>query len=101
MVFEGLGLDLYADDTTLSASTDMEDLPRLRDLLTLAVNNVEDWTRSNKLPLNETKSKTLLVTGKRFKVPANSLSVTTSSGSTLEQSDSVRLLGLNLDCNLF
>ena len=60
-------MDLYADDTILSASIDVKDFPKLQDLLTSAVSDVEDWTKSNKLLLNESKSKTLLVTGKRLK----------------------------------
>ena len=50
--------------------------------------DVEDWANSNKLPLNESKSKSLLVTGKCLKKKISSedqLSLITSNGELLEQ----------------
>ena len=64
---------------------------------------MEDWANSNKLPLNEAKSKTLLVTGKRLKKKISSndrVSLITSKGERLEQGDSARLLGLEIDSEL-
>ena len=95
-------MDLYADDTTLSFSADVNDVDRVQRTLSLALSDVEHWTNCNKLPLNEAKTKTLLVTGKRLqdKVPPNSLSLVTSSGKALEQMDTVRLLGVDIDSHL-
>lgn len=64
------------------------------------LHDVERWTNSNKLPLNQYKTKTLLVTGKRLQVPPQSLSVASSDGNKLEQVDSVRLLGIDIDSKL-
>ena len=68
-----------------------------------ALRDVEDWANSNKLPLNEAKSKTLLVTGKRLKKKISSnvrVALATSKGERLEQLDSARLLGLDIDSEL-
>lgn len=56
----------------------------------------------NRPPLNESKTKTILITGKRLqsRLPFKSLSVVTSTGKELEQVDSVRLLGLEIDSSL-
>ena len=97
-----INLDLYADDITLSFSVDVNDEDRVQRTLSLALSDVEHWTNCNKLPLNEAKTKTLLVTGKRLqdKVPPNSLSLVTSRGKALEQMDTVRLLGVDIDSHL-
>ena len=52
-------IDLYVDDTTLTVSAHFNDLPGLK----LSLNNSAD---SNKLPINESKSKVLTITGKRL-----------------------------------
>lgn len=61
-----------------------------------------NWTNGNKLPINDTKSKVLLVTGKRLgvKEPHSELTIVTSNGDTLESVDTVRLLGLDIDSKL-
>ena len=63
--------------------------------------DVETWANANKLPLNQSKTKTLVITGKRLakKISKENtqLSVVTSEGNTLEQVAPAKLLGLELD----
>ena len=76
----------------LYCSTDVGATTRLEENLTSALQDVEDWT--NKLPLNESKTKSLLVSGKRLKekLPsqADLLSITTSTCKVVEQVHSGR-----------
>ena len=60
-------VDLFADDTTLLAATDYNDINELNEKLSLEVSNVQNWAITNKLPLNTTKTKTILISGKRLK----------------------------------
>ena len=62
----GVDTDLYADDTTSTASVDVSEIGKRRTSLSDALQNVETWASGNKLPLNETKTKSILVTGKRL-----------------------------------
>ena len=102
MQLDSVGVDLYADDITLSCSADVSDRDQLESTLEVAVNEVERWTMRNRLSLNESKTKTILITGKRLqsRLPFKSLSVVTSTGKELEQVDSVQLLGLEIDSSL-
>ena len=54
-------VDLFADDTTLLAATDYNDINELNDKLSLEVSNVQNWAITIKLPLNTTKTKTILI----------------------------------------
>ena len=58
-------LDLYADDTTVTASADVKDLATLNSSLNKSVSEIQLWASANKLPLNEDKTKVLTITGKR------------------------------------
>ncbi|PFX13156.1 putative RNA-directed DNA polymerase from transposon BS [Stylophora pistillata] len=92
----GADLDLYADDTTLTLSADISAVDSLQDSLAASLKEIECWTHTNKLPLNEKKTKTLLVTGKRLgkKLPDGyNLSLKTMNGVSLEQVPSAKLLG--------
>jgi hypothetical protein len=44
-------VDLFADNTTLLAATDYNDINELNEKLSLEVSNVENWAITNKLPL--------------------------------------------------
>ena len=59
-------VDMYADDTTLSASAAVSDLPAVQRRLREDINRIADWTSENRMVLNTSKTKTLLVTGKRL-----------------------------------
>ena len=60
-------VDLFAIDTTLLAATDYIDINELNEKLSLEVSNVQNWAITYKLPLNTTKTKTILISGKRLK----------------------------------
>ena len=57
-------IDLYADDTTLTSSTNYSSIGKLEG--TLWGTEIVDWVASNKLPINEGKTKAMLITGKRL-----------------------------------
>ena len=63
-------LDIYADDTTLSTSAAVSDLPTIQQRLQHDINKIADWTYGNKMVLNASKTKSLLVTGKRLEKKA-------------------------------
>ena len=63
-------MDIYADDTTLSLSSNWKTMPLLNQSLSQDLSEVERWVRENKLYLNTVnmqKTKALLVTGKRLR----------------------------------
>ena len=51
-------------DPTLSTSAVVSDLPAIQQRLQDDINNIADWTSNNKMVLNASKTKSLLVTGK-------------------------------------
>ena len=59
-------LDLYADDTTVTAFADVKNLATLSSSLNKSVSEIQLWASANKLPLNEDKTKVLTITGKSF-----------------------------------
>ena len=59
-------IDLYADDTTLTSSTNYSSIGRLEGTLNSTIAEIVDWAASNKLPINEGKTKAMLITGKRL-----------------------------------
>ena len=61
-------IDLYADDTTISSSADCKNIATLQDSLNRCVVKVVDWANANKLPLNQKKTKALLVRENGFLV---------------------------------
>ena len=102
---DDVDLDLYADDTTImtaapicSVQTDLENT------LNQTWQAVKTWANAKKLPLNQSKTKTLLITGKRLAKKISredtQLSVVTSEANTLEQVATAKLLGLELDSDL-
>ena len=60
-------MDIYADDTTLSLSSNWKTLPLLNQSLPQDLSEVERWDRENKMYMNKQKNKALLVTGKRLR----------------------------------
>ena len=54
-------MDLYADDTTLTYSADYCDKNQLEKPLNESISNVSTWATADKLPLNEMKTKALLI----------------------------------------
>ena len=84
--------DIYADDTTISANVDYRSAPgALNQVLQSDVGKAAQWTTDNKIVLNETKTKTMLVAGKHLRKKMSSTSLTVNVNSVeLEQVQSVR-----------
>ena len=49
-------VDIYADDTTLSTSAQVFDLPAIQQRLQDDINKIADWTSENRMVLNATKN---------------------------------------------
>ena len=58
-------LDMFADDTTLLASS--ANVEELKNTLSSEVSNVNQWATNNELPLNCSKTKTILTDGPRLR----------------------------------
>ena len=57
-------IDLYADDTTITTSSDFRNISHLELSLNTSVSEIRLWANANKLPLNEEKTTVLVITGK-------------------------------------
>ena len=94
-------LDIYADDTTLSTSAAVSDLPTIQQRLQHSINKISDWTYGNKMVLNASKTKSLLVTGKRLEKKALDTALKISCNSSeIDQVNSQKLHGVKLDSHL-
>ena len=58
-------IDMFADDTTLLASSDYINVEELKNTLSREVSNVDEWATNNKLQLNYSETKTVLIDGPR------------------------------------
>ena len=94
-------VEIYADDTTLSTSALVSNLPAIQQRLQDDINKIADWTSDSKMVINASKTKSLLVTGKRLekKAPDTNLKLS-CNGSEIEQVTSQKLLGVKLDNHL-
>ena len=101
-ILEHSAADIYADDTTISANVDYRSAPgALNQVLQADVGKVAQWTIDNKMVLNESKTKTMLVAGKRLHKKMSSTSLTVHVKSVeLEQVQSHKLLGVIIDTQL-
>ena len=89
-------VDMYADNTTLSynySNAPQSIVVELqKDITSLA-----NWSRSNHLVMNEEKTKTMLVTGRRLQKKLDTFDIHLSmNGKNLEQVSSFKLLGLTV-----
>ena len=91
---------MFADETTLLASSDHLNVQELKNTLSREVSNVNEWETNNKLPLNCFKTKKILIDGprlrKRLSNEDRKLEIELN-GSILQQVQNVKLLGLELD----
>ena len=92
---------IFADDTTISNSSPWQDAKSLCDDLSTCTRDLEHWIENNRLQLNVSKTKTMLITGKRLKGKLSPddqiLNITTKTGENLQQDYSYKLLGVILD----
>jgi hypothetical protein len=73
-------VDIYADDTTLSASASIANPSVIQNHLQDDLDQVLIWSTNNKMILNPSKTKSMLVTGKRLggKLDSHPLNLTTN-----------------------
>ena len=91
--------DIYADDTFISYSTHYMAAPNnISDGLQTDVDEIMNWSADNKMILNESKTKSMLVTGKWLgkKLEQSTLQLHVNS-TELEQASSHKLLGVTID----
>ena len=101
-ILEYSAAEIYADDTTISANVDYRSAPgALNQVLQANVGKVAQWTTDNKMVLNESKTKVMLVAGKRLHKTMSSTSLTVHVNSVeLEQVQFHKLLGVIIDTQL-
>ena len=101
-ILEYSAAEIYADDTTISANVDYRSAPGvLNQVLQAHVSKVAQWTTDNKMVLNESKTKVMLVAGKRLHKTMSSTSLTVHVNSVeLEQVQFHKLLGVIIDTQL-
>ena len=94
--------DIYADDTTISYSTSYKIAPQaLRNGLQLDIEDLQKWSNANRMTLNENKTKTMLVTGKRLdKRLVNRKLKIQINNKDIRQVEVYSLLGVKLDGRL-
>ena len=93
-------IDLYADDTTLTSSTYYDNVDILQGSLTTAISEVYQWAMANKLPVNETMTKVLTITGRRLLTQSEHDLAVVVNGYQFENVQCAKLLGLEIDQQL-
>jgi len=89
------------DDTTLSTSAVVSDLPVIQQSLQDDINKIADWIFDNKMVLNASKMKSLLINGERLEKKAPDTNFKLScNNNDIEQITSHKLLGVKLDNHL-
>ena len=95
-------VDIYADDTTLSLSSDVtNELTAMSSALQQDLDDVSWCSAANKIVTNAAKTKCLLVTGKRKPCKHDNCSLELKLvNSDIEQVDGQKLLGVTIDKHL-
>ena len=91
---------MYANDTALTSSTNYSCIGRLEGTQNSSIAEIVDWAASDKLPINEGKTKAMLITSKRLPSKINEGMTLTIKGAELELVPSPKLLGLEIDSEL-
>ena len=73
---------------------------RLEGTLHLSIAEIINWAALNKLPINDGKTKAMLITGKRLPSKINEEMTLTIKGTELELTPSAKLPGLEIDSEL-
>jgi hypothetical protein len=94
--------DIYADDTTISYSDHYKISPQaISNGIQTDMNALQNWSNINRMTLNERKTKSMLITGKRLDKKLESLDLQIElNNTTIEQVDVFSLLGLKIDRRL-
>ena len=101
-ILEHSASDIYADDTTIIAYVDYRSAPgALNQVLQADVGKVAQWTTDNEMVLKESKTKAMLVAGKRVHKMMSSASLIIYVNSVeLEQVELHKVLGVIIDTQL-
>ena len=101
-ILEYSAAEICADDTSISANVDYRSAPGvLNQILQAHVGKVAQWTTDNKMVLNESKTKVMLVAGKRLHKTMSNTSLTVHVNSVeLEQVQFHKLLGVIINTQL-
>ena len=94
-------LTLYADDTQVYKSFDLDDCLSSILCVEKCVSDVKTWMTSNTLQMNEDKTDVLLVTAKQIVNLQHLPEFMNINGTCIKFSPSVRNLGVTLDSILF
>ena len=94
--------DIYADDTTISYSDHYNISPQaISNGIQMDINELQNWSNKNRMTLNERKTKSMLITGKRLDKKLASLDLQIELNNTIiEQVDVFSLLRLKIDTKL-
>ena len=96
-----LKVDIYADDTTLSASASINSFSSVQDFLQDDINQVTTWSINKKMIINPSKTKALVITGKRLREKLDMQNLNLMAlGNNIDQVNSEKLLGVTMDSNL-
>ena len=97
-------VDIFADDTTLSASAPFTDITGLCAKLCESTRALESWTKNNRFKLNTGKTKSMVVSGNRLSPKTDDMDtemeIRTKEGVVLERTTSHKLLGVHIDQDL-
>ncbi|KAL9985896.1 hypothetical protein ACROYT_G008349 [Oculina patagonica] len=97
-------VDIFADDTTLSASAPFTDITGFCAKLCESTQALETWTKNNRFKLNTGKTKSMVVSGSRLSPTTGDMGtemeIRTKEGVVLEQTTSHKLLGVHIDQDL-
>ena len=103
-------MNIYADDATLIASSRWDNISPMNNNIKKDLDNIQQWAKMNKMIINEKKTKSMLIRGKRLKkrmekqhLAQNSsvdrLSITLNN-SPIENVYSHKILGIEVDEDL-
>ena len=96
-------VEIYADDTTLARSASIDKLPVLTRMINQDLICLERWCNENGMVINTSKTKSMLITGKRIRNNASTISTSIDAklnDAEIEQVLSFKLLGVSLDQDL-
>ena len=100
-------IDIYADDATLTSCSKWDNISSVNNNIQGDLENIQRWADMNKMVINEGKTKSMLITGKRLKKRMNNdqnrdddfLTITLND-SQIETVRSHKFLGVEIDDDL-
>jgi len=95
----GLSYHIYADDTQLYIKVNTTALNQTKRSLELCLADIDDWMKNNLLKLNQDKTDFILFSPRRNADPRLVFEITLDN-TKIKTSDSVRNLGIEMDCHL-